>query len=62
MLKKISYNFCKEGLYFSYISLNARPEHQPIGKEVFGEDILLLVDTPGLVCKYAGQAFKDIRE
>ena len=29
---------------------------------VFSEDILLLVDTPGLVCKYAGQAFKDIRE
>ena len=29
---------------------------QPIGTEVFGEDILLLVDKKGLVCKYAGQA------
>ena len=28
---------------------------QPIGTEVFGEDFLLLVDTQGLVCKYAGQ-------
>ena len=29
---------------------------QPIGTEVFGEDILLLVDKTGLVCKYVGQA------
>ena len=29
---------------------------QPIGTDVFGEDILLLVDKKGLVCKYAGQA------
>ena len=29
---------------------------QPTGTEVFGEDILLLVDKNGLVCKYAGQA------
>ena len=35
--------------------------YQPIGTEVFGENILLLVDTQGLVCKYAGQAFKDMQ-
>ena len=29
---------------------------QPIGTEEFGEDILLLVNKKGLVCKYAGQA------
>ena len=29
---------------------------QPIGTDVFGEDILLLVDKTGLVCKYARQA------
>ena len=29
---------------------------QPLGTEVFGEDILLLVNQKGLVCKYAGQA------
>ena len=29
---------------------------QPIGTDVFGEDILLLVDKTGLASKYAGQA------
>ena len=29
---------------------------QPIGTEVFCEDILLFVDAQGLACKYAGQA------
>ena len=29
---------------------------QPMGTDVFGEDILLLVDKTGLVCKYAVQA------
>ena len=37
-------------------------EHQPIGTEIFSEDIFLLVDTLGLVCKYAGQAFKNISQ
>ena len=33
-----------------------QPVCQPIGTDVFGEDILLLVDKTGLASKYAGQA------
>ena len=29
---------------------------QPIGTEIFCEDVFLLIDKQGLVCKYAGQA------